>query len=215
MRYVQAAASCADDDPERANYLCVALLHMTFSGHVSIQDIKGIYKLALASIAASKLLFGDEPTVMKPEGLKQAKKFIRKLDALVGSGNATLESRLRPSPDAHVDSDTVLGDINPTVFAPDEDEAGWITPDGKFRENNSIFEGDYVDGPRGWIPVKPSENLEERLSGLSVGSKKERKNGKDDWSGKSYMDTYSQARSEYEELERAAKKSFAEEMGDL
>lgn len=138
--YIKAAAFCSDDDPERANYLSIALTNMCHSGHVSIRDIKDIYDLLFKGIESSKTLFGDDPEdAIHSKDATKVGKFVTKLDVLVKGGKATLESRLKPIPDVDVQKDSRIEDMAPAFFAEDEDEAGWRTPDGKFVENNPIF----------------------------------------------------------------------------
>ncbi|KAG9003294.1 hypothetical protein FRB94_003240 [Tulasnella sp. JGI-2019a] len=220
--YLQAAAYCADDDPERANYLCIALLHMCMSGHVSIDDIQAVYAIAQENVEAARLLFGDDVDANHHRTIGRVQKFIEKLHSLVASGEATIHSRLHPFPDANVQSETQIDQIEPTVFGPDEDESGWITPDGRFRERNPIFKDDR-EGEKawsgGWDPVDLESPTASRLSTMSLDStassepillsKLERKNGKDDWSMRSYLNVYQETRALYMAMEKEATEAFA------
>lgn len=131
------------------------------------------------------------------------------------SGKATPQSRLHPFPDPDARWDTTLDQMEPTVFAPGEDEAGWETPEGKLVENNPIF--DEVDKEEakvaGWKEVR-AVIAKAKVSKVSAGEKSRkkpvRKFGQHDWPDRSYLNLYYKARVEYEGMVQQATRAFAE-----
>jgi len=90
MEYLRAAAFAAADDPERANYLFIAIDNMCHWGHVSIRQVKGFPTLALGNLDTCRPPFGAEPELMMVEPEKDVQKLINRLDSLVKSGSAQL-----------------------------------------------------------------------------------------------------------------------------
>lgn len=205
--YITAAAFSADDDPERANYLFIAINNMCHSGHVSIRDIKALYDIALKSMEAARPLFGDDAEANHQADEKRVRKLYKKLDTLVKSGKATLGSRLHPFPDPDGSMDTLVDEIVPTVFAEGENEMGWRTLDGKFEEVNPIFSkvragGGSLAERGGWKKVTSPKKTSAKVG--------ERTNDHDDWEHKSYHEFYEKARRRYQALEKEALDVFAQ-----
>lgn len=201
VEYIQAAAFSAEDDPEVHNYLFRSIVSMCHSGHVAISDVKGIYDIAMRSREASLVLYEeDKPRIASTAEVKRMGRYIRKLDTLIASGEAKLESRLKPFPDPCMNKAAHIDQFVPSVFGDDEEESDWQTPDGKYFEINPIFRENR--NPKlfmtmGWLTAAHAAAA--KRAGLWLDKEGAyRKYGKDDWDQKSYLEVYHETRKEYD-----------------
>lgn len=200
--YIRAAAFTTPDDPERANHLAAALENMCHSGHVSISDVKSIYEIAMQAREDSRRLYEEVPNVVPIyDMVGRAATFIQRLDALVESGQATPNSRLKPFPDNDIHGETRVDQIEPSVFLPGEDEADWRTPDGRFAERNSVFHEYRDSGVTGWVNTAD-------IGPPPVAETHARRYGKDNWGHRSYFRVFQLAREEYDRRKDAASERF-------